>query len=159
MPRRCTIALVTAELRELRAKYEEMRALRTIDASHDPRKRMAALAAKFPGALREIDELPLDEIDRRIEAITRAESDPSSLADWMHAMTRFHALARGALYAKRSRATDPATWPAEARVWEPDLSRIENPPRGRIMDLVYERLAHEFAITPDAAKNLIFRRR
>lgn len=149
--------LVTAKLRDLRAKYEEMRALRMIDAPHDPRERMAALAATFPGALREIDELPLDEIDRRIEAIGRAESDASAITQWMRAMTRFHALARGALYAKRSTATDPATWPTEARVWERDLSRIENPPRGRIMDLVYERLALEFATTPQGAKDLIFR--
>jgi hypothetical protein len=69
-----------------------------------------------------------------------------------------HQLARGALYAKRA-TTDPTTWPAEARVWASARSRIENPPRGRIMDLVYERLAEELAITPDAAKHLIFRRR
>jgi hypothetical protein len=143
---------------ELRAKYEEMRALRTTDdGSYDPRERMAALAARFPGALREIDELPLDEIERRIDALTRAERDPTAAAQWMHAMTRFHALARGALFAKRRVETDDGSaWPEEALAWKHE-ARIACPPQGRLMNLVYERLGEELAITPDAAKALTFR--
>ena len=118
---------------ELRAKYEEMRALRvTDDGSYDPRERMAALAARFPGALREIDTLPLDEIERRIEALTQAERDPARASKWMLAQLRFHALVRDYLHAKRSR--DPA---------------------GSLTQ-VYERLATELAITPLEAKELVF---
>jgi hypothetical protein len=144
---------------ELRSKYEEMRSLR-VNAGGDPRPRLAALAARFPGALRELDALPLDEIDRRIDALSRAETEPGSAETWMHAMTRLHALARGILFAKRSIGDAPSArtgWPDEARVWGDDLARVARPPRGRLMDLVYERLATELDTTPHGAKALVFK--
>ena len=180
--------MLAIALAELRGKYEEMHALRSIaDDGYDPRPRMAALAARFPGALREIDDLPLAEIEQRIDALSRAERDPSTAARWMHAMTRFHALARGILFAKRmlgdypegskgarsplaearrasarsaegeleGEALEQEEWPDEARVWRDD-SRVANPPRGRLMDLVYERLARELDTTPVDAKQLVF---
>ncbi len=143
-----------------------MRALRLIDASaraggaaHDPKPRMAALAERFPGALREIDELTLAEIDARIDALARAERDPDAAARWMHAMTRFHALARGVLFVKRTLGVGALVtneWSDEARAWKDDVERIARPPRGRLMDLVYERLARELAITARDAKRLVF---
>lgn len=115
---------------DLRAKYEEMRELRrTDDGSYDPRARMAALASRFPGALREIDTLPLEEIDRRIHALSKAERDPSSAMPWMKAQSRFHELVRDALANGRER-----NW----------------------LDGVYDRLAKELATTPDEAKALVF---
>ena len=108
---------------ELRAKYEEMRELRrTDDGSYDPLPRMRALAARFPGALREIDTLTLDEIEHRIEALTNAERDPSHAMPWMKAQSRFHELVRDALATTRER-----NW----------------------LDAVYVRLAGELATTPD----------
>jgi hypothetical protein len=181
-PPRCKIKHVRDALATLRSKYEAIRSLRRGDPRHPEggavalKQQLAALATRFPGALREIDTLTLDEIDRRIEALERAEQDPSATASWMHAMTRFHALARGALFAKRHEArlradtpkglgpvsSDPVRvhlaerWPAEALVWQEDLARVRQPPRGRLMDLVYERLARELDTTPRKAKALIF---
>ena len=115
---------------DLRAKYEEMRELRrTDDGSYDPRERMAALASRFPGALREIDTLPLDEIEHRIAALTNAERDPSHAMPWMKAQSRFHELVREALATTRER-----NW----------------------LDGVYVRLAGELATTPDEVKALVF---
>lgn len=152
-----------AAFADLRSKYEEMRALREEDlaeADTDPRPRMAALAARFPGALREIDELPLEEITSRIDALARAEHDADAEADWMHAMARFHALARGALFVKRElafgRERERHAWPDEARAWHEQIEHIASPPRGRLMDLVYERLARELALTPSSARDLVF---
>jgi hypothetical protein len=150
--------MIAGALAELRAKYEEMLALRLIasraaDAAYDPRARMVALAARFPGSLREIDELPIAEIEARIDALSRAERDPSATARWMHAMTRFHALTRGILFAKRARRDDE--WPEEALVWR-DEPRVAKPPSGRLTDLVYERLARELDMTPHEAKALVF---
>jgi hypothetical protein len=109
--------------------------------------------------LREIDELPLAEIDRRIEALEEAERNPAATVTWMHAMTRFHALLRGALFAKRSLAAETrADWPDEALAWEDALTRIRRPPEGRLMALVYERLAEELDTTPGGAKALVFGR-
>src|SRR4051812_43200333 len=78
----------------------------------DPRPAMAELARDFPGALREIDELPINVIRERIEALTVAEKDRARVEPWMHAHAIFHRLARGALVAKR--------W-LEGRALMPDL--------------------------------------
>jgi hypothetical protein len=155
---------VTDSLAALRAKYEEMRSLRKGDPRNPPsgraalRQQLAALAARFPGALREIDTLPLDEIDRRIEALELAERDPTRAAAWMHAMARFHALMRGALFVKRSLSGDaePDRWPDEALVWQDEHARIRRPPEGRLLELVYERLGRELGTTPRGAKAIVF---
>ena len=67
------------DLRALRDKYEQMLRLRQLHAraktepdfvEPDPRPVMAALARLYPGALREIDELPVELITARIEELT-----------------------------------------------------------------------------------------
>src|SRR5262245_19307987 len=67
----------------------------------DPTPAMAKLAKEFPGALREIDELPLDVLRTRIVELEAAARDDAFVAPWMHASWSFHRLARGALAAKR----------------------------------------------------------
>jgi hypothetical protein len=134
---------------------------------------MTALAERFPGALREIDDLPLADIRARITALASALRDPAQVLPWMVAIARFHALTRGALCAKRwlsSRAT-PAEredlvsyeadmracrFPEEAIAWSGQLARIADPPRGRITDLVFERLADELGMPIDDARRLVF---
>ena len=73
------------DLRALRDKYEQMLRLRQLHArakteldfiEPDPRPAMAALARLYPGALREIDELPVELITARIEELTVAEREP-----------------------------------------------------------------------------------
>jgi len=149
---------------ELRAKYEEMLALRALSASstpHDPRPRMVRLAARWPGALREIDALPRAQIDERIAVLTRVEDGTLEPAPrWVQAMHRFHALARGVLFVKRTlrpgEQRDERPWPSEAAEWKADVARIARPPRGRLMDLVYERLGRELDLPPEEAKRLVF---
>ena len=147
---------MSAAFADLREKYEEMLALRRDEAEAPAKARLAALASRFPGALREIDDLPESEIAARIAALARAELDPDRALPWMHAMTRFHALARGALFAKRSLEAEPREWPTEAEPFRAELARVAKPPRGRLMDLVYEKLATELGTTPNAAKTLVF---
>jgi len=139
------------------------------------RARMATLARQFPGALREIDDLELDEIHRRIErldAILHGSGEPDA---WMEAVGAFHALARGALAVKRwldgrkkvdatveaAFAADlrRALLPEEVRGWASDLARIAAPPGGRVTDLVLARVADQLGITPREVRRLIFGRR
>jgi len=148
---------------DLRAKYEEMRALRALSTSgapHDPRARMVRLAARWPGALREIDALPRAQIDERIAVLARVQDGTLEPPRWVHAMHRFHALARGVLLVKRTLGAgeqpDGGVWPGEAAEWEADVARIARPPRGRLMDLVYERLGRELDVPPKEAKRLVF---
>lgn len=164
------------DLRALRDKYERMLRLRQLHArakqeadfvEPDPRPAMSALARAFPGALREIDELPIDVIHARIDELAAAEVDPSRITAWMTVQASFHRLARGALAVKRWLGGRPLTpdvhaafaaalaaMPerADAALWSEDLAAIAKPPRGRVMDLVYARLARELAIDVAAAR-------
>ena len=165
-------------LQNLVVKYTEMRRLRilAIEAPHaDPREEMAALAAAFPGALREIDELPLEEIDARLASLARAASDLSAVEPWMRAVLSFHELTRGALAAKKwlsgrktvTRADrDELEKLAHATPggvailpWLDDLAAIAQPPRGKITDLVFRRLAATLAISEVDARALVFAKR
>jgi hypothetical protein len=165
---------MTRELETLRAKYEEMLRLRLLDEAgepHDPPEAMVTLASRFPGALRELDDLATDEIRARIDAITSAARD-GRIAVWMSATLRYHAIARGAFAAKRwlgkQKAIDAATRRAfasalatlphasDAAAWVDDLDRVAHPPRGRVNDLVFERLAVELGVGVEDARELVF---
>ena len=140
----------------------------------DPRSALSKLAARFPGALREIDELPMEVLSARLKALSSAEEDPSHVEPWMPAMAAFHRLTRGALSAKRwldgkkevdaplraafAAATLASEVPSaeDARAWADDLHRIAAPPDGRITILVYERIGLAFGISPAEAKTLVF---
>lgn len=163
-------------MRALRDKYERMLRLRLLHArareepdfvEPDPRAAMAELARDFPGALREIDELPIDVIRQRIDVLVRAEGDASHAESWMGAQLSFHRLARGALAAKRWLEGRPLTadladafarvvltlpHARDAAAWTSDLAAIAQPPRGRIMDLVYARLALELGTDVASAR-------
>lgn len=162
------------ELAALRGKYEEMLRLRLqADAGvpGDPRRAMAALASEFPGALREIDDLPLDAIRERLRALREAESG-GPIATWMTATYLFHALTRGALCAKRwlggRKSIDVSTlaafddaanafcWSDDARTWRDDLGRLASPPRGRVTELVYRRVGQTLGISPEGVRLLVF---
>lgn len=166
-----------AAMEELRAKYAQMLAMRVAHASgHDDadkaRARMAEVASRFPGALREIDDLELGEIRRRIEALDEVVEARREAEPWMEAVALFHGMARGALCAKRwlrgrkrvdvevERAFDRGLasllFPEDARAWRSDLARIASPPRGRLMDVVFARLADELGVSERAARRLVF---
>jgi HAMP domain-containing protein len=168
------IALATAdELAGLLRKYAEILRLRRLAArgdAGDPRRAMTALATEFPGALREADERTVDDLERRISEL-KAVLDGAPEAPWMHRMARFHALTRGALCAKRwlgGRKTidaDTASafqagvgalcYASDAREWTYDLERLASPPRGRVTELVFEKLAAELGVDIDDARRAV----
>lgn len=166
-----------AVLKELLGKYVEMLAMRAEHASgvedaEAVRPRMAELAMRFPGALREIDDLELDEIRRRVATLERVLDGEREPEPWMGAVARFHELTRGALCAKRwlagrkrvdasvqaafEASIEGLAFPEEARSWTHDLARIASPPRGRVTDLVFARLAQELGASERAARRLVF---
>lgn len=169
------------DLRTLRDKYEQMLHLRLLQAEEriradvlraPPRARLVRLAQEFPGALRELDQLPLEKIVQRITAIRAAEANPEQAETWMRVQIAFHRLLRGALALKRWIAGRPLTtslqrelerrlgaMPLEAQAWASDLTSIANPPRGRLVDVVFGRLAREFDVPEDVARDLCLGRR
>jgi hypothetical protein len=166
-----------ASIEELRAKYAQMLAMRVVHTSGDDdadeaRARMAELAARFPGSLREIDDLELAEIRRRIGVLDEVLEEGREVDAWMEAVALFHAMARGALSVKRwlggrkrvdgdverafVEALASLPFPEDARGWRSDLARIASPPRGRVTDLVFARLARELGTSERAARRLVF---
>jgi hypothetical protein len=180
-------------LEQLRAKYAEMLSMRLahetgLESEARARKRMAELAARFPGALREIDELELAVIRERIRRLDAALHGQSTVEPWMEAVGLFHALARGALQAKRwlagrktvdaatileyesdvgdmpeqggglvaPRAAADESARGDRLAWRSELARIAAPPRGRIMDLVFARVAKALGTTELEARALVF---
>ena len=147
-------------------KYEAIVRLRR-HQEPTPIAAMRALAQRFPGSLRELDELPMDVIEGKL--VELAGLPPHApLPRWAAAQLRFHALVRGALLAKRHvRDADPAdtcaaehfqrwTDDPEAHAWAGELATIRRPPRGRLLDLVFARLGRELGIDESEARRLVF---
>jgi hypothetical protein len=167
-------------IRELCDKYVEMLSMRVEHASGGEddaraRERMARLAARFPGALREIDELEIVVIRQRIAGLEAVLAGRADVEEWMEVLANFHALARGALHAKRwlagRKRVDASVATAYAREaagfefsldalrWSDALDRIARPPRGRLLDLVFAKVAVELGTTSARARALVFRPR
>jgi hypothetical protein len=167
-----TLTASAAELSGLRDKYVRMRELRSAHArakcdptfeEPDPRPAMARLAAAFPGALRELDALAFEEIERRIVETDAAIATGRPLR-WMIAQLAFHRLCRGALATKRwlSGGTAPtreaflgAGLGEEAELFVDALDAIASPPRGRLLDLVHSRVADGLSVSVGEARRLV----
>jgi hypothetical protein len=150
-------------LQALHAKYVEMLRMRDLDAAGDeadPRPAMRALASRFPGALREIDELPREVITTRIDAIARALAS-SGHEPWMLALSRYHACLRVALRIRR--AIPERTVAAARALQDPEvdalddasLAAIVRPPHGRLNRAVLAIVAREIGSTPERIESLL----
>lgn len=156
-------------LQDLREKYAEMLRLRDLDAAgdlEDPRPAMRALAARFPGALREIDELSRETLVTRLAALDRALRDPSERADWMLVIARYHARLRLALRVRReigavrtlaaARASDD---PEVATLDDSSLVTLLRPPGGRLHRAVLAIVAAELGTSAHEIEQLLVERR
>jgi hypothetical protein len=130
----------------LARKYRTMMALRASLPAHpqggeeareeteSERAELRALAAEFPGALRELDTLPDEELRARAEALEAAAAGAEP-ARWMTWMDAYHALMREALAIRRGS-------PAEGAFAE----SVKSPPHGRIMAAVFAELSIRFSL-------------
>ena len=141
--------------RSLRAKYAQMLTMRLEHASGKEdvrvvRERMSALAARFPGALREIDRLELHEnppAARRARRGAHRSLRRRRAVD--EALALFHSFSRGALVTKRwlrgrkrvdarlqrqfTQSLPALAFPEDARQWGSDLAGRRRP-SGRALD-------------------------
>lgn len=90
-----------------------------------------ALAGAFPGCLRELDTLPLDAIDARRAALSRA-ADGAAIEPWMEWVAGYHEGVR-------------------ARLAAPG-------PRGRINDRVFAALAERHGVPAETIARAVFAR-
>jgi hypothetical protein len=134
----------------LARKYDALVSLRRRrDAGGDPAGggALRALAAQFPGCLRELDTLGLTELERR----ARLCSDDAAPAEpWMAWIAAYHALMRGAFAVRAS--DEPRSHSAAASqaagfaVDEAFVAAVLAPPEGRVGVVVLRALAARFAV-------------
>ena len=161
---------------ELLQKYSTMRAMRLRAKTHPeeaPKAQMAALARRFPGALREIDQLPMHEIEFRIEVLQRARDDGASMPPWGELQWGYHSTMRASLRIKRlvAACADPATAMDRAKSGyraepgDPSLEQlggaqaawtIRRPPQGRLHPWVLSLVAERYRVDPGTVETALF---
>ena len=158
-------ALGPEELQALLDKYLELQRLRqTLSPDVEPpREDLRALASRFPGALRELDQLPPAELQGRIDALGEALGG-GPVQTWMRALHGYHAWMRLALGLRLACARERTE--ARAREWlegldgslghplppgplTPELLQaILSPPGGRLCPLILAQVAAELGCEP-----------
>lgn len=140
-------------MQRLVAKYEEILRLRragSAESAAQARPALRALAREFPGALRELDALPMGEIEGRLAAL-RATASGAPPAPWMRVQESYHRHFRGALALKAAMAQgalDADALDPEAATWLALRAVVHRPPGGRLGPLVIGRVADELGIAP-----------
>jgi hypothetical protein len=127
----------------LARKYERLAALRARrDGEGTPatRDELRALAAEFPGCLRELDTLGPAELARRttVCAAVVAGAPPEPWMDWIDG---YHALMRRALEARIARARGQAP-----DVEDEFAQAVLSPPGGRMGVVILRTLAARFGV-------------
>jgi hypothetical protein len=153
-------------------KYTRLLRLRSVVDALPPRAELRSLARQFPGALRELDRLPLPLIEARLRELEQVLAEGREPALWMSLQVSYHGFMRATLRIKRwSRAwpdeqaaalsalaaryvpaaDEPALGFFDAQV----LALIRNPPAGRLNPFVIASVAHLHGTTPDAVGNAL----
>jgi hypothetical protein len=173
-------------VRALHNKYLELKGLReegetacterppNAGPAHGARARadMAALAARFPGALRELDRLPMSEIDARLRMLSAALESGAPLPEWASWQIALHGSLRAALRIRRLARGGGSPAEALARVRagytaasdEPPLACLDaafvagvvTPPDGRLTNWAIERVAAGGGVAPSAVEAAVF---
>jgi len=160
-------------LHALLNKYQTLRALRFSSGAESadssvpkPRARLAALAAQFPGALRELDRLPMAIISARIAELEQAVSGASEVRAWMPLQIGYHGFMRAVLRIRRSLLAQPSRdlsdplaclaallyqpaldEPAASRFDSAALHTILKPPAGRLNPWVLAQVARDHGVS------------
>lgn len=163
----------------LRDKYLELQRLRIEHEAgerEDPRPRLRALSARFPGALRELDELPMELIAARLATLHAVLARTEPVPAWIALQLGYHGWMRAALCIKRIAAERPRA-SAEALLvelevryrpdaHEPPLSAIDReaiteilePADGRLNPWVFARVARDHGVEPESVHRALFTR-
>ena len=159
------------ELLALSRKYGTLAKLRRARARGGAvadRATLRALSREFPGALRELDTVPLAEIDRRRRALDSAARG-GPVETWMTWMVDYHATMRAALVVKarvaRSRSlSDELVTTLQREVLRrigleieaTFVTSVARPPQGRLNRAVFERLGQKFGVPADDIWDALF---
>jgi hypothetical protein len=159
----------------LRDKYQALLVLRVHKTDVAPRAEMAALAAAYPGALRELDQLPLPVIERRLAALRAVAAGSAHVERWMTLQLAYHGYMRAVLRLRRALLAsgersfaDPLAClrrhaytaaldePEPAWFTEPVLQSIVRPPRGRLNPWVMQQVARDQSVSAQDVLKALF---
>ena len=131
------------DLRALARKYQRLLAWRgqRDEGSSATRDELRALAAEFPGCLRELDTLGATELARRALACVGAAAGTAASEPWMAWIDGYHRLMRRA-YAARDRRARGVSGETDDDFEQAILS----PPGGRMGVVVLRALASRFGV-------------
>ena len=152
-------------LHALRSKYAALVTLRQSVAKNAPREVLRSLAHKFPGALRELDQRSMADLNERLRLLDAAIAGEAPSPSWAQAQHMCHGFLRAALrlrpqlrislaaaldtyvpdFGEPSRAQLKATW----------LQKIANPPHGRLTPLAYAFVAESLGLSSSEAEKLL----
>jgi hypothetical protein len=158
-------------IRALCGKYEKLCDLRQRQQTDvAPRAELVALASAFPGALRELDCLPVEELERRAALLRAVLDDRAQVERWMVLQISYHGFMRAVLRIRRlllvvqdgSESQSLAYTPA---LDEPELQRfdaealavIRKPPGGRLNPWVVTQVAKDHAVSEACIENALWR--
>jgi hypothetical protein len=163
----------------LRDKYLELQRLRIehdAGESEDPRPRLRALSARFPGALRELDELPMEQIEARLATLHAVLARTQPAPPWIALQLGYHGWMRAALCIKRI-AAERSAIDADALLvelasryqpdpHEPPLTAIDRaaiveilePADGRLNPWVFARVARDHGVESEIVQRALFTR-
>jgi hypothetical protein len=140
-------------LEALARKYERLAALRArrdSDGVPATRDELRALAAEFPGCLRELDTLGPDELNRRTAACA-AVAVGAAPEPWMAWIDGYHVLMRQALAARSGRAR------GDTRTTDGDFEQaVLSPPGGRMGVVILRALAAHFGVPASTIAAALF---
>ena len=158
------------KISELRDKYVELEALRVErrEATHEGRRavpvaRLRELSARYPGALRELERLPLADLVARREELERAAHGLAPEPEWSRAQRLYHAWLAEALRARRATRSREADRPP-GEVVDADAERrlgacareLQRPPGGRLGAVIVTRVAEALGLETRACRSLLF---
>ena len=141
-------------------------------AEIDPKGDMRRLASAFPGALRELDGLSLQEIQYRLATLERVTTSPEAVPSWARFASDYHAWVR-ALLDLRSLLGDDRRDP-DARVRareryrvqfayatefdfdETELDAVLTGEGGRMNPWIFARIAREYGTSARDVEDAIF---
>jgi hypothetical protein len=174
-----TARVSDAAIAALRDKYLELQRLRIEHEAgdeEDPRPRLRALSARFPGALRELDELPMELIEARLATLHAVLARQQPAPAWIALQLGYHGWMRAALCVKRIAAERAAIDAAalllelatryQPDAHEPPLSAIDGaaiaeilePADGRLNPWVFARVARDHGVEPEIVQRALFTR-
>ncbi|MCG5054444.1 MAG: hypothetical protein KA712_15885 [Myxococcales bacterium] len=145
-----------AALEALETKYLSLVRLRATRDETRPfdlagvKPTLKALAAAFPGCLRELDRLRLSELERRHTEVRQALAGGAALP-WMLWMWEFHTWLGAALALKQGRPL-----PQEIPLTAEFRDAVRRPPRGRLVPLVIEVVAQRLGVPADELATTLF---